>query len=1293
MKTLFQAVALAMSLVLLCNNALAFKMGYAKLADPNHENITRDALMHKAYSLANWGNTSFSESALVEIQGANVSVDLNHFWEADFHFDDESFERSSANLRQWRAGIRMLLHGSAKDVHAARYLLGQALHLLQDFYAHSTWVELWLASNYALPHPAFGDALPFKDLGLVWNPGEKTVPACLDGNDGRLNNGLLTTGYYDVDMSYNPVNGDLIPNDELFNGQVEKYGWSTKHWNDYRQKYSDQTAADYSVLVGNPDWSTSQFLHAPAWPQDDRCVHGGDQGSGLNKDQAGRGDVFNHAYSQAKVATANYVAGLIEMLRVNDKGEPADDSICLLFGQDPSYCAAPAGSVQIASLELGSTSMGLGGKLAVRVVGSNLPRFLAVTITDGRCDQIGSGTADEMNFVCAPGGSPGLKKVEVRAVDSPKAPLLKSAEVNAEVGVINVSATVALVLQKISLGASDVWAKVQAIAWNFLGDVRTLVSRVTDGVAEAVTKAFDTSGLQWGSATFKDNSGNELAVKQFAVTVAAPVVTSVVSPSPVSTDALLTFVVRGSNLPAGLLFALDGCAKVDELDGGTTSEWRFTCTFPVGTAAGTKDGAVGVPGSVAGSPFAMVLKTFQVNVTTAPVLPKITSAIEITPATPVVGDTITFIARGESLLNTGWMFKFSGMDYCGKPGATPTLITPTELRYSCTATAPTNLLGTVAVTSSDLVSQHGSAVLVRVGCPTGSVLNTQTAQCQADAGGNLKLGLVGHWSFDTCDAKDSSPNALHGVVSGAPVCVTGKSGKALRFNGATDWITVPTSASFPSQAVTFSYWLHREGNAVIGNLQNYLSKEIAFQSYLMPNAALTAGLWLGTPGFWSEHGSSPSTLPTLTDWVHFAFTYDNATRTAKNYVNGVLVETTVNAYANAVVRQSPYPLYIGRNGSANVYWIKGLLDEVRVYDRVLSAADVLVLQQGTGSNAAGSSLLPPTGAHSAQCFIAGSGSGNVQSCVGADALALSGAGKQDGMILRNFNYAELPRAGGGNFARTECGSDGFTGLVWEGKTADGGARDGSKATFTDAGDGRASDAAAYVAQVNSIALCGFTDWRVPNIAELQSIVHYGMGSGRPAIDPTWFPNSQGGYGTYYRSNTPYRIPFVDRDKFVLSLWDGAANWAFNERGHHLRLVRGGNSAVAGSRFVEQAGGSEVLDSATGLVWSRCDVGQTWAGNACVGAALLMTHEAALAHVKAIAGWRLPNIKELVSIVNFTSASPAVDIAVFPQTPQQPHWTSTAFVDGGSAWGVDFNSALFGPNGRFYAQPFRLVRAQ
>lgn len=93
-------------------------------------------------------------------------------------------------------------------------------------------------------------------------------------------------------------------------------------------------------------------------------------------------------------------------------------------------------------------------------------------------------------------------------------------------------------------------------------------------------------------------------------------------------------------------------------------------------------------------------------------------------------------------------------------------------------------------------------------------------------------GLVGHWSFDRCDGQDAGPNAIHGAISGAPACVAGKSGQALRLNGASDWITVPSAATMPSTALTISYWLNREG-APLGAFQNYISKEQSFQAYLV----------------------------------------------------------------------------------------------------------------------------------------------------------------------------------------------------------------------------------------------------------------------------------------------------------------------------------------------------------------------------------------------------------------------------------------------------------------------------
>ncbi len=99
-------------------------------------------------------------------------------------------------------------------------------------------------------------------------------------------------------------------------------------------------------------------------------------------------------------------------------------------------------------------------------------------------------------------------------------------------------------------------------------------------------------------------------------------------------------------------------------------------------------------------------------------------------------------------------------------------------------------------------------------------------------------------------------------------------------------------------------------------------------------------------------------------------------------------------------------------------------------------------------------------------------------------------------------------------------------------------------------------------------------------------------------------------------------------------------------------------------------GSEVTDRQTGLVWARCSVGLSWNGTTCVGAFAFLTHEAALATAQAQTGWRLPNIKELVSLTDDGCADPALDASVFPNGMNRYYWSSSPSTIG-SAWAVSF----------------------
>ena len=101
------------------------------------------------------------------------------------------------------------------------------------------------------------------------------------------------------------------------------------------------------------------------------------------------------------------------------------------------------------------------------------------------------------------------------------------------------------------------------------------------------------------------------------------------------------------------------------------------------------------------------------------------------------------------------------------------------------------------------------------------------------------------------------------------------------------------------------------------------------------------------------------------------------------------------------------------------------------------------------------------------------------------------------------------------------------------------------------------------------------------------------------------------------------------------------------------------------RFVPQESGL-LVDRATGLVWQRCPLGFQWHDGACQRDAQDLADgvdwgralRAAQAQSGAQSAWRLPNIKELDSIVDRSCVAPAVNRELFPGTPAALFWTSS-----------------------------------
>jgi len=105
-------------------------------------------------------------------------------------------------------------------------------------------------------------------------------------------------------------------------------------------------------------------------------------------------------------------------------------------------------------------------------------------------------------------------------------------------------------------------------------------------------------------------------------------------------------------------------------------------------------------------------------------------------------------------------------------------------------------------------------------------------------------------------------------------------------------------------------------------------------------------------------------------------------------------------------------------------------------------------------------------------------------------------------------------------------------------------------------------------------------------------------------------------------------------------------------------------------------GGVVLHIPTGLEWKRCSYGMTWDGSACIGEASGGGWATALdIAVNASGSWRLPNIKELQSIVERCREFPAINAQAFPNTVSSNYWSSTPDPSGqtGSYYHVSFGN--------------------
>jgi hypothetical protein len=249
----------------------------------------------------------------------------------------------------------------------------------------------------------------------------------------------------------------------------------------------------------------------------------------------------------------------------------------------------------------------------------------------------------------------------------------------------------------------------------------------------------------------------------------------------------------------------------------------------------------------------------------------------------------------------------------------------------------------------------------------------------------------------------------------------------------------------------------------------------------------------------------------------------------------------------------------------------------------------------------------------------------------------------------DVNRNELPEAA------TEWAMirDNITGLIWENKTDNSSIHDKDNTyNWYDA-------QGVFIATLNSQNFGGYSDWRLPTFKELSGIVHRDKLS--PSINIDYFSRTQS--DAYWSSTS---IVFNTDYAWFVTFWNGWENGSSKLNNRFVRAVRGSSLA---QNLVDNGDGT-VTDTDTGLMWQR-------------DSPFYSHWEEALSYCENLSlaeydDWRLPNINELKSIVDYTQSNPCINTYYFPSTPAFHFWSSTTYLTGtDAAVIIEFSSGNVG----------------